>query len=42
MWYDAAPSEVAHDTVILLDDTVVAVSPLGGDGLSRSATRVPK
>jgi hypothetical protein len=32
MWYDVAPGEAAHDTVIELDDTVVAVTPVGVAG----------
>ncbi len=32
MWYDVAPGDAVHDTVIELDDTVVAVIPVGVDG----------
>ena len=32
MWYDVAPGDAVHDTLIELDDTAVAVNPVGVDG----------
>ena len=32
MWYDVAPGDAVHDTVIELDDIAVAVTPVGTAG----------
>ena len=32
MWYDVASGEASHDTVILLDDIALAVTPVGVAG----------
>ena len=38
MWYDVAPGEAVHDTVIELDDVAVAVTPVGTAGADSVVT----
>ena len=37
MWYDVAPDEEFHDTIIELDDFAVAVTPVGVAGVPTTA-----